>query len=151
MHRSTDLAPLGLIQHHHSSNHVVPSQLNLENASEVEIDLNNDIIDDIIDPSDEDRSDDSDFPSIAMGIQTNDNLHINFLPMYQTCTKLAETLGINGREILKQGMRKIRADLLSEHISRDARTENVQTLSLPVSTHSRSNKRKSKITSPSKN
>ena len=77
-------------------------------------------------------------------------MYFDFLPMYETCTKLGKTLGQTGREIIRDGMRDIRCKLLASHKQSDARVGIFDYASLPQTNISRRYKRKTKVSSPAK-
>ncbi len=111
------VAPIGLEQVVEcSSNFKVPTQLyDSEGDDDVVFDSTQN--DDVM-VGDDDDSDDG----IVKG--GSGNLYCDYLPVYGTITKLCKGLGNEGEEILQNGLRGIRQQLLEAHAREDRRTTN---------------------------
>jgi hypothetical protein len=135
------VAPIGLEQAVDCSyNFKVPSQL-YENMGEKDVDFESTLHDDTM-VDDDDSNDD-----VFGGIGGSGNLYLDYLPFFNTVTKLCKGLGPQGEEILCSGLRTIRQKALEAHAHRDTRKLN----DLPhVIAQQGKAKRKSKPSSPKK-
>jgi len=86
--------------------------------------------------------------SIIDNLSSSEDIYFSFLPMYETCTKLGKSLGKEGQNIIRNGMRDIRTKLLTAHNSRDGRSGGAEHIYIPQTNINRMHKRKKKICSP---